>query len=540
MRNRSKVMPSVAALVTGIGLTAGTGALDVDPARPCGQEVPCDPIVLEGPIPTPFPTDDPSGLPSEPPGRPVSELKRPSYVQEEFFVSGTVDVYNFDTHPAVRGQAPGDRLVVATADVPFKTRMVVRRPARKRRFSGDVVVEMMNSTAGFDNTPAWHASAEYLAREGGVYIGLTTSGNQSIPLLVGGCGGLLPACGRRYATLTMSDNGQEYEIVSALVTALRSGDPAQRPLPVDWKRIEHVYLTGQSQQGGSVITYASEFHFSGGVDGYFFQGAAAARRIRGVATEDCGATGAPAYPDCVARLQGEEVRVRTDVPVPVYRGSSEGDVGDGSTRQNDTDTSPHASFRLIEVPGTSHNPIHALELPFGGLILADLCRFEPFSLADGPIFGSHVWFAMWENLRRQVEKGILPPYAPRIDIVDGVIQRDEHRNALGGVRLPELDVPTNSYFSPNNEGKPACTEPGAPPPPDCVDAFLATIGDLACRSNGSLEPLPAEMLAALYPSHRAYVKANERRTRALVAARFLLREDAKQHRKAARRADVGR
>ena len=43
----------------------------------------------------------------------------------------------------------------------------------------------------------------------------------------------------------------------------------------------------------------------------------------------------------------------------------------------------------------------------------------PFSLADGPIFGSHVWNAMWENMRIQVDDGILPPYAPRIEIVEG-------------------------------------------------------------------------------------------------------------------------
>jgi hypothetical protein len=299
--------------------------------------------------------------------------------------------------------------------------------------------------------------------------------------------------------------------VNQLVTALKTNGG---PLPGDFGPVERVFLTGQSQQGGSVITHASEFHFAN-MDGYFFMGASSARSI---------SNGAP-------RLEGDERRVRTDLPVPVYRGSSEGDVRDGSTRQNDTDTSDFASFRLIEVPGTSHNPIHKSEI--FGLPLSFFCVNEVFSLADGPVFGSYVWNAMWENMRIQVDDGILPPVASRINKVKGVTQRDKFDNAKGGVRLPEMDRPTASYFSPNNQGKLLCGGPGVPPFPDCIpstgdpgtDFLLQFIAGLACRLNGSLEPFDDAEMTKLYKSPAHYRELVAEKADRLAEKRFLLEDD---------------
>ena len=541
-------------------------------ARPCGQAAPCGAITLEGPIPTPFPAGDPSANPNIPGGgRPVEGLAQPT-VEEEFFFGGSVDVFNYDAFPAFRGDHPGDRLVAyykpgqPMVPQPYKTRMLVRRPATADAFSGDVVIESMNSTAGFDSTPVWLPSAEYFAREGIVYIGVTTSGSQAIPFLkphpqfpggpVTGCGGINPPCGTRYATLQMSDNGQEYELINQLVTALKSGDLSQIPLPADFGPVQHVFFSGQSQQGGSIITHASQFHFSG-IDGYFFMGASGVRAIRGgfssaalgldLTSRTCGTgTGTSAalpYPNCVAPLTGLEVRVRTDLPAPVYRGSSETDIGNGTTRQDDTDTSPFASFRLIEVPATAHNVVHKSPLPFPGLppgfTIGDLCLNLPYTMADGPIFGNHVWNAMWENLRIQVTQGVRPPYAPRVLIAGGVISRDSFQNAKGGVRLPELDVPTNSYFLPNNFGKPACVPPQTPADSPCVPSALAGLGGLACFLSGSLAPLPQATLNMLYSNHGSYVSRIAHRANVLVKARFLLPEDAELHKTAAGESEFG-
>jgi hypothetical protein len=473
-------------------------------------------IVIDGPIPNPFPAADPTANANIPADRPAGSL---GLTEEEFFYSGAADVYTY----AAGNVHLGDK-VLKTANAPYKTRMLVRRPPSAADFNGTVVIESMNSTAGFDTTPVWIPSAEYFAREGIVYIGVTTSGNQSIEFLKPhfqqipvppffgffGCGGLTPSCGSRYASLAMSDNGQEYEMLNQLATALKTNGG---PLPGDFGPVERVFLSGQSQQGGSVITHAGEFHIAN-IDGYFFMGASRARAI---------SNDAP-------RLQGEEQLVPTNLPVPVYRGSSEGDVRNGSTRQDDADTSAFASFRLIEVPGTSHNPVHKVNIL--GFPLSFFCVNEAASLADGPVFGSYVWNAMWENMRIQVDDGITPPNAPRIDIVGGVIQRDEFANATGGVRLPEMDVPTSSYFSPNNVGKPLCVDPGAPPFPSCIpsvpglpDFFLRLIAGLGCGLVGSQEPFDEQMMSEMYVERDFYRDMVEERAEALTAARFLLEDD---------------
>ena len=521
------------------------GAAD---ARPCGQVEPCPPIILQGPLPTVFPADDPAGLRHETAGgRPVAQLAQ-AYVEEEYFVSGTTGVFTWNAPVAMRGDAPGDALLLARAKVPYTTRLVVKRPTKRRRFSGTVVVEFMNSTAGFDSEPSWMISADYFAREGIVHIGVTTSASAAIPYLVGGCGG--PAgCGSRYASLTMVDNGQEYEIVSQLVTALKGDDRSQRPLPERFRDVKRVFVTGQSQQAGSVITHANEFLFDL-VDGYFVEGNTAARSIRGPVDTTllpCGNPGAAPFPDCLARLGGTGALVRTDLPVPVYHGIAETDfvIFDGfGARQDDTDTSERASYRLIEIAGTSHTMVHAIELiPGSGFLLGDLCLNEPNSLADGPILGNHVWNAYWHHMRRQVERGIVPPRAPRFEAdTEGNLLRDELQNARGGVRLPELDHPTRSYFSPLNSGKDRCA-PGQEPPacvPDAVFDVLGPVGGLACTLLGSSVRLSADELDARYGSHRAYVRAIKRATRALVKAGFLLKRDGKLHRRGAARSDVGR
>src|SRR6185503_19511502 len=60
------------------------------------------------------------------------ELASYGYVEEEFFIQGTANRYNT---PA---QTTG---TIVDSDHPYKTRVVVRRPADARRFNGTVLVE---------------------------------------------------------------------------------------------------------------------------------------------------------------------------------------------------------------------------------------------------------------------------------------------------------------------------------------------------------------------------------------------------------------
>ena len=140
---------------------------------------PKDPIVLERP-------DGTLGAPQIPGFRTLADLPAP-YVEEEFFVSGAATVYTYEEVPRRGVVLPRD------LDVPYKTRLIVRRPADRRDANGTVVIEWWNSTASFDAAPVWDASAEFFAREGWSYVGVTNS-NTPIAFLKGGCrlGGVLP------------------------------------------------------------------------------------------------------------------------------------------------------------------------------------------------------------------------------------------------------------------------------------------------------------------------------------------------------------
>jgi hypothetical protein len=467
----------------------------------------------------------------------VEDLEQP-YVQEEFLISGNASVYNYASDPPVRGE-----IVEQDPDLPYTTRIIVIRPDDAAAFNGTLVLEWFNSTAGFDTAPVWDSSAEYFAREGIVYVGLTNANTSygdtggALDFLRDGCSvfGLLPpTCGTRYASLWMEEPGQAYEMASQIANLLKSDSP-ENPLPPGFE-VELLFHAGQSQQGGSMITYASAFHdLSPFNDGYFVQAASSARPIN--FGPRCGDEGSPEYPDCTPALEGDQRRVRTDLPVPVYRAMTESDVDRrdmaDDTRQEDTKT-----FRYYEVPGTAHLTVHEdvevlpawVAIIFGlgsdPLYLEDTCAFPLNTLADGPVFGSYVYNAMWRNMEWQARRRIRPPHGDLIEVVDGEIARDEYGNALGGIRLPYLDVPIASYGFPN------VVDPAMPP-------LLQPLLGLACLLGGTVTPFDQETLDELYPRRGQYVREVSLAAGRLMRQRFLLLEDFEAIVQEARESGVG-
>ena len=464
------------------------------------QAGPADAITVEA-------ADDTLG-PAFPTGfRAVTTFPIP-YVEEEWLASGAATLFTYNDPPV-----PTEIVPVQTG-VPYKTRFVLRRPADPADFNGTVVIEWLNSTAGFDSAPSWDASAEYFGRKGILYVGVTNS-DTSIRFMRNGCrlfGVLPPICGTRYRTLSLPENGLAYEMMSQIAHALRSGSGS--PLSAHFA-VERVFHVGQSQQGGSIITYATAFHFPDN-DGYFIQAAFSARAIN--SGTPCGSANAPAYPGCTPQLQGASRLVRTDLPVPVIRSQTETDMGSVASgfgvlalnaRQTDTER-----FRYYETAGTAHNVVHKnIDVAGTGFTLDDFCLDPINSFADGPVVGAYLYSAMWDALEQHVTKGVPLPTGERLEVVNGEIVRDAYGNGRGGIRLPELDVPIATY-SPSNTVDPA------------LPAFLQPIGGLVCRLSGAVFPFGNTTLNALYPTRRAYTRAYGRRSSKLESQRFLLPEDA--------------
>jgi hypothetical protein len=465
---------------------------------------PRNPVMLEIP-----PADQ--GAPFIPGVRQVDNLPM-DYVEEEYFIAGEATLYSYANNPP---QGPTDLSVIAS-DVPYKTRVILRRPAKSNKFNGTVVIEWFNSTANFDTAPVWDASAEYFAENGIAYVGVTNS-NQSLAYLLDGCrllGVLPPSCGSRYSSLSLPDDGLAYEMLSQIANFIKSDD-AHNPFPPRFE-VERIFHAGESQQAGSVITYASAFDLPGVNDGYFIQSGASARTIN--AGPVCGAARAPAFPDCTPRLEPSDRRVRTDLAVPVYQLVTQTDIEvlfGTFGRQQDTPT-----FRYYEVAGGAHLITHKdIELVPAGvagpdpILLEDLCLNPINTTADGPVFVSYVFNALWERMHEQVIDGATPPAGIVMNVDGGEVQKDDLGNGLGGVRLPSLEVPTNIYTSGNRAD---------PTLPD----FLQRIGNLACFLAGSVEPLDETTLNMLYRNNGVYRSQISHAVKSLKSEGLLLQSDA--------------
>jgi hypothetical protein len=68
------------------------------------------------------------------------DLGKSGYTEEEFIISGNANVYDWGSDGSV---------TVKTANAPYATRILVRRPDNGARFSGNVIVEILHSGRRF-------------------------------------------------------------------------------------------------------------------------------------------------------------------------------------------------------------------------------------------------------------------------------------------------------------------------------------------------------------------------------------------------------
>jgi hypothetical protein len=174
------------------------------------------------------------------------DLAGNGYVEEELFIQGTASRYNT---PA---QATGS---VMDSDHPYKTRVVVRRPADPRRFNGTVLVEWYNVTNGFDAENMWFFAWEHMLRAGYVWVGVSA---QQV-----GVAALKKFSAARYGTIdvnhagTVNNDALSYDIFSQVGQAIRN------PTGVDMLgglKPRHVIAIGESQSASRLSTYVNSIH----------------------------------------------------------------------------------------------------------------------------------------------------------------------------------------------------------------------------------------------------------------------------------------
>lgn len=383
---------------------------------------------VTGPVPE---TAESAAVVLEPYG--VDRLPTYDYVQEEFFVSGV---------------AAGD---------PYRTRILVRRPRDLSRFNGRALAEVSHIWGG---TSVWRALNRHLMREGWIWVEIDSQAPSAMDLIAG-------ADTERYGAFTFTPGPlardfastipftpdprpedlaaqydrfkeqwwaatpQSFEIIAQVARRLR------RDLPgLSGSAARGLYLAGISQTGGVVRRFV-ERHHTPAADGVpaSFDGYLPA------------ASGGAALPDLevpVIELLGEAEfqSVRWSCGVS-------GQVRGLTHRRPDSPT-----FRLYEVAGMAHRETRAMSD-------RDRARLADSPLPEGARWSrfpnSHVYAAVLERLVAWSEDGAAPPASLHLETEPGsdVIRRDEHGNALGGLRTPDVDAPTSSLLAATPVGRPS-------------------------------------------------------------------------------------
>ncbi|MGK9230224.1 hypothetical protein KXS07_00915 [Inquilinus limosus] len=393
------------------------------------------------------------------------------YVEQEFFLEGTANTYDTPTTPPATPPTALARVV--TPGVPYRTRMVVRRPADPARFNGTVVVEWLNVTDGFDGEYFWVQSHAYLMRAGYAYIGVSAQDNGiSNPKT-----GLKTFSPARYGSLDVTGGGSDccaedklsYDIFSQAAKAAIAV-----PAVLNGLAVRNAIGVGMSQSGSRLSIYANSIHMR-----------------------------APIYDALLMQVSNRTVR--DDLPTPLIKVLSESEAKPDSLVLAQPDTPTRKSYWIA---GTTHGDA-TQRTGRNGVRLRDLGVANTPNDACGPDGATptrnrtplrHVLNAAVHHLKRQVEQGTQPPSGAPFrragDAADAPLLRDEMGNVVGGIRLAHMEAPT------------------------------ARTDGIECGNIGAWVPFTTQQLQALYPTHEAYVAKVKAAVAASVAAGFVLPEDA--------------
>ncbi|KAH8819271.1 hypothetical protein F5884DRAFT_743687 [Xylogone sp. PMI_703] len=348
------------------------------------------------------------------------------YIEEEYFISGEAERYHLNGEFTIDGRWT----LIPDGAAKYKTRILVRRPAKEENFNGDVIIEWDNVSSGYD---IMMSDGPGVYEAGYVYIGISNQvigliGYQNIP------GetplGLTLWDPERYGTLVVPDDRYSYDIYTQAANLVRSGK-------IPHVRAKHVIGVGSSQSGIQLISYAN------GVQPLYHAFDALLPNIAfGQAfnfslpiSQPVPGVFAPSHP----------ARIRTDLDTPVHEICSESEalyVFSQGCRQPQTE-----SYRYWEIAGSAHANALALSR-LSGFLQRDLDMNVPVPSTADQVSWLPSLDAAYQHASTWIRTGRPPPVFPLMDIISSPSAplgadyvRDDFGNTIGGARLPEMTVP---------------------------------------------------------------------------------------------------
>jgi hypothetical protein len=444
------------------------------------------------------------------------DLQAHGYTESEYFIEG--HAHGYRPAPGTTLSSDGRWSLEPTESLPYKTRLLVRRPDRPDRFNGTVVVEWLMSVAGFDVEPSWHWHHPEYLRGGYIWIGISPkhlsvdsrTGYARFPHLTGRDVAMFKPLvewdPERYGELHIPTELPGHtppadpigrpvpgiELSFDIVTqAVRSMVPSRGLLkdgPLAGYDIARVIAVATTDGAAHYVTYYNGVQpIEGTFDGYFLES-------RGVGNFRTGVM--PLGRDIP---MPEIVHVRTDLSIPMILVNQDYNTPfHFPYRQPDADW-----YRFWEVAGTAHmndffnnSLAKEIERDLGGTpesICGDNRNTVPYQYAGNAA------------LRRLVEwiDGTPAPSFPPVAFDGRAIGRDAHGNTVGGLRLPQLTVPAAVHLTTNSGCQGTRYESGP----------------------GSSIPLAPDTLRALHGTPDAYMTQFTAAAEAAVVAGILLADD---------------
>jgi hypothetical protein len=412
----------------GFGGRGGQQAVPVDPnlpTQPTAVSIPTMSAEVTGPGAM---YDSTTSLP---PGKGLSAF---GYEAKEYFVTGTA------------------------AKKPYKTRIVVRKPADRSKFSGLVLEEAMHPSG-----------AAHMFEFTSTY--LMSSGHGALEIYTAGLNEMTAQNKERYADIKV-DNDQAPEILAQIGALAKRTDGNS---PFGGLTVRKLVMGGTSATAAVLIRYLP-YHMV-------------------MRTPEMKVI----YDGFMPTSNGSTIQ---KIDVPLIHIPTMTEVSSGTITSRQDGDAPGDQYRIYEFAGMAH------------VDSRDSVRFKPDPCkTPASQFPLQAYFSVALNyLFDWVDKGKVPPRAERILLDldthnDGSLMAlDEYGNARGGIRNPYVDVPVAKISVRNEAANPPVANPSA-----WIAAHGAGAPAQMCGLAGYQVAMPEDQLKKLYKNKNTYVDRVKRR-----------------------------
>jgi hypothetical protein len=414
----------------------------------------------------------------------ADEVEKVGGTEREYFFEGTATRYRL-VDGATEYPTNGRWEVEPSDRQPFRTRMLVLRPADPSEFNGTVIVEWNNVSAG-ENFLLGRSAAQLL-KDGFAVVGVSAQfvgveGMQNMPFP-----SLKTENPQRYASMSHPSDDYSYDIFAQAGELLGPNRPHDSD-PLAGLEVRHLIAKGGSQSGARLAGYLNGVHGVSSIYDAFLL-----MVYPNTPTALNGAS-APAElpqtfgPNGFHLLEWYKHLLRNDLEVPIIVLNSESEASEcDPNSQPDTEL-----VRWWEIAGTSHT----------GAADAEQLEAMGFAVGTSVSFAPAVRAAL-HALRRWLDSGEAPPHQPRL-LKEGTpprFRRDEHGNAIDGIQWPDLAAPLATHAAER----------------------LGDDGTNVLR--GSSIPFTAEKISALYPDHATWLAKYKAAVGQLVQTGVILPDD---------------